>query len=91
MNQCQLITFLILKSDNIGNSRIALKGIDFYPSTWYICDFFLFHIESEGKCGWTIGDRRVCCCPPSPLKLWGGEAGPSGPHFLRLCTSVVVR
>ena len=27
----------------------------FYPSTWYICDFFLFHIEIEGKGGWIIG------------------------------------
>ena len=27
INQCQLITFLILKSDNIENSRIDLKGI----------------------------------------------------------------
>ena len=28
INQCQIITFLILKSDNIKNSRIELKGID---------------------------------------------------------------
>ena len=27
INQCQIITFLILKSDNISNSRIELKGI----------------------------------------------------------------
>ena len=27
INQCQIITFLILKSDNIENSRIELKGI----------------------------------------------------------------
>ena len=27
MNQCQIITFLIIKSDNIANSRIELKGI----------------------------------------------------------------
>ena len=66
INQCQIITFLILKSDNIENLRIESKGIVlqdlqiklrlhlllFYPSTWYICDFFLFHIEIEGKCGW---------------------------------------
>ena len=26
-NQCQMITFLILKSDNIENSRIELRGI----------------------------------------------------------------
>ena len=31
----------------------------FYPSGWYICDFFLFHIEIEGKCGWIIGGREV--------------------------------
>ena len=56
MNQCQIITFLILKSDNIENSRVELKGIVllvpstqikvtfllFYPSTWYICELFLF-------------------------------------------------
>ena len=69
INQCQIITFLILKSDNTENSRIDLKGIIckylqiklklhlllFYPSTWYICDFFLFHIEIEGKYGWIMG------------------------------------
>ena len=27
INQCQIITFLILKSDNIEHSRIDLKGI----------------------------------------------------------------
>ena len=27
INQCQIITFLILKFDNIENSRIQLKGI----------------------------------------------------------------
>ena len=27
ITQCQIITFLILKSDNIKNSRIELKGI----------------------------------------------------------------
>ena len=27
INQCQIITFLILQSDNIENSRIELKGI----------------------------------------------------------------
>ena len=27
INQCQIITFLILKSNNIENSRIELKGI----------------------------------------------------------------
>ena len=85
INQCQTIIFLILKSDIIENSRIELRGIVlpvlqiklklhlllFYPSTWYICDFFLFHIEIEGKGGWIIGGggQRVCCPPLS--NYWG--------------------
>ena len=97
INQCQIITFLILKSDYIENSKIELKGIVlqvrsnqikvtllFYPSTWYICHFFLFHIETEGKCGWIAGrggggEQRVCW-PPLKL-LEGGGAGPLGPHL----------
>ena len=33
----------------------------FYPSIWYICDFFLFHIEIEGKGGWIIGGPKSMC------------------------------
>ena len=49
-------------------SRIELRGIVpsnqikvtfiiilFYPSAWFVFDFFLFHIEIEGNCGWIIG------------------------------------
>ena len=69
INQCQIITFLILKSDIIENSRIELRGIVLpVPSNQikvafiiilpfnsvHLC-FFLFHIEMEGKCGWIIG------------------------------------
>ena len=69
INQCQIITFFILKSDNIENSRIELKGIVLQvPSNQikvtfiiilpfnlvHLC-FFLFHIEIEEKCGWIIG------------------------------------
>ena len=69
INQCQIITFLILKFDIIENSRIELRGIVlpapsnqlklhlllFHPSIWNIFYFFLFHIEIEGKCRWIIG------------------------------------
>ena len=97
INQCQIIIFLILKSDNIENSRIKLKGIVlqvpsnqiklhlllFYPSTWYICDFSLFHIEIEGKCGWIIGGGggggAKGMLPPPTLKLWGGGCPPGPP------------
>ena len=83
INQCQIITFLILNSDNIENSRIDLKGIIlpvpsnqiklqlllFYPSTWYICEFFLFQKLKENAGGLFVG--------------WGG--GGLAPLFLRLC------
>ena len=109
INQCQIMIFLILKSDIIENSRIELTGIVlpvpsnqikvtlllFYPSVWYICEFFLFHIKIEGKGGWIIGGRsgqRVCCPPPPPpnthSNYWGGLAHlppPTPTFFLCLC------
>ena len=103
VNQCQIITFLILKSDIIENSRIELRGIVlpvrlqikiklhlllFYPSTWYICDFFLFHIETEGKGGWIIGGggggKGYVGPPPSQI-ISGGLVPPPPNLFLRLC------
>ena len=94
INQCQIITFLILKSDIIENSWIELRGIYFcqylqiklklhlllfYPSTWYTCDFFLFHIEIEGKGGWIIGGAKGYVAPPPPLILFGGLPPPPPP------------
>ena len=69
INQCQIITFLILKSDIIKNSRIELRGIVLpvpsnqikvtfiiiLPFNLVHLWFFLFHIEIEGKGGWIIG------------------------------------
>ena len=93
INQCQIITFLILKSDIIENSMIELRGIVlpalqiklklrlllFYPSTWYICDFFLFHIEIEGKGEWTIGGPKNMLSPPPFSNYWGGLPPPPPP------------
>ena len=91
INQCQIIIFLILKSDIIKNSRIELRVIVckyhqiklrmhlllFYSSTGNICDFFLFHREIEGKGGWIIGGgQRVCWPLPSQII---GEPAPPGP------------
>ena len=87
-NQCQIITFLILKSDYIENSRIELKGIVLpvpsnqikvtciiiLPSTWYIYDFSLFHIEIEGKGGWIIGGGAKGMLAPLS-NYWGGGGG----------------
>ena len=91
INQCQIIIFLILKSDIIKNSRIELRVIVckyhqiklrmhlllFYSSTGNICDFFLFHREIEGKGGWIIGGgQRVCWPLPSQII---GEPAPLAP------------
>ena len=72
-----------------GGARIELRGIALpvpsnqikvtftitYPSTWYICDFFLLHIEIEGK-GYVA---------PSSQIIGGGGGGlPPSPLFLRL-------
>ena len=92
INQCQMITFLILKSDNIENSRIELKVmvlqvrsnqikvsfIIILPFNLVHLSFFLFHIEIEGKYGWIIGGGGPKgMLPPPPLKLMGGP--PPGP------------
>ena len=88
INQCQINTLFISESDNIENSR-ELKGIVLQvPSnqikvTFIIisyCDFFLFHIEIEDKCGWIIGGgQRVCCMLAPPSHNIGGGVPPAPP------------
>ena len=58
--------------------KLKLHLLLFYPSTWYICDFFLFHIEIEGKGGWIIWGAAKGMLGP-PLKLLGGGPGPPLP------------
>ena len=82
INQCQIITFLILKYDIIENSSIELKEIKlhsllFYPLTWYICDFFLFHIEIEGKGWWIIGGGGGAKSMLAPSRIIGGPCPPT--------------
>ena len=43
-------------------------------------DFFLFHIEIEGKCGWIIGGGEDMFAPSQIIR----GAGPRPPLFLRL-------
>ena len=38
------------------------------------CDFFLFHVEIEGKCGWIIGGAKGYVAPL--LNYWGEGAWP---------------
>ena len=62
--------------------KLKLHLLLFYPSTWYICDFFLFHIEIERKGGWIIwggGGGAKGMLDPPPLKLLGGGPGPPLP------------
>ena len=63
INQCQIITFLILKYDIIENSRIELRGI-------------ILHVQVGGLLG---GGQRVCWPPPPSLKLLGGLTPPPRP------------
>ena len=79
INQCQIITFLILKSDNIENSRLDLKGIILQvPSNQITVAFIIILPFNLG------GEQRVCC---PPLKLLGAFPAPPTltPLFLRLC------
>ena len=49
--------------------ELKLHLLLFYPSTWYIRDFFLFHIEIEGKVGGLFvwgGGGKVYVAPPPP-------------------------
>ena len=73
INQCQIITFLILKYDIIENSRIELRGI-------------VLPVQVGGLLGGRGGGQRVCC--PPPLKSLGGlpPPPPLAPLFLRLWT-----
>ena len=104
INQCQIITVLILKSDIIEDSRIELSfeivlTVPSYQSYIYyyftlrlgtFVNFFLFHIEIEGKGGWIIGGgggeggagAKGMLAPLS--NYWGGGPLPP-PLFLRLC------
>ena len=68
--------------------KLKLHLLLFYPSTWYIRDFFLFHIEIEGKGGWIIlggaGGKGYVAPPPPPLKLLGGGPAPPSTYAYEL-------
>ena len=69
INQCQIITFLILKSDDIENSRIELKGI-VLPKESYI--YYYFTLQ--------LGTFVIFSCFTQKLKENVGEllGGPKG-------------
>ena len=62
--------------------KLKLYLLILYPSTSYICDFFLFHIEIEGKGGRLFvgggGGGPKGMLAPSQI-IGGGGAGPLPP------------
>ena len=63
INQCQIITFLILKYDIIENSRIELRGI-------------VLPVQVDALLGGGGGGAKGMLPPPPPLKLLGGGGWP---------------
>ena len=72
INQCQIITFLILKSDVIENSRIELRGIVLPLSSNQIKVTFIGRGGGGGG-----GEEQRVCWPPPPSQIIGGPAPPS--------------
>ena len=66
INQCQIITFLILKYDIIENSRIELRGI-------------VLPVQMGGLLGGGGGGGGKGYVGPPPLKLLGGAWPPLAP------------
>ena len=77
INQCQIITFLILKCDIIENSRIELRGI--------VLPVQVGGLFGGGGGGGGGGGKGYV---GPPLKLFGGPGPPPWPPlFLRLCSN----
>ena len=72
INQCQIITVLILKSDIIENSRIELRGI-------------VLPVQVGGLLGGGGGRGKGYVGPPSQIIGGGAAPPPLAPLFLRLC------
>ena len=75
INQCQIITFLILKDDIIENSRIELRGI-------------VLPVQVGGLF-WGGGPKGML--PPPPLKLWGGGGWPPSSYAYVMSVDKVLK
>ena len=83
INPCQIITFLILKSNIIENSRIELREIVLtVPSNQIKVTFIIilpfnlvhlcfFLLKLKEKVGGLLGGEAKCMLPPPPLKVLG--------------------
>ena len=97
INQSQIITFLILKSDNIENSRIELKGIVLQVHSNQIkvtfiimLPFNLVHLSflpvSHKNCrkmwvDYWVGPKGML---PPPSQIIGGGGGPPLPTPMKI-------
>ena len=49
----------------------APAPISVHILNWYFCDLvLLFHMDTEGKCGWIIGGPKAMMPPPKLLGAW---------------------
>ena len=94
INQCQIITFLMLKSDIIENSRIKLRGIIVLPvpsnqikaafiiilpfNLVHLCFFPVSHRHWRKMWVDYWGGGQRVCWPPLS-NYWGGLAPPGPP------------
>ena len=69
INQCQIITFLILKYDILENSRIELRGI-------------VLPVQVGGLLGGGGGGGEGYVAPPLKLLGGGGQACPPLPTLM---------
>ena len=83
LNFCDFIqVFVFTRNHHLKRNSFAstfkskLHLLLVYPSTWYICDLSLFHIETEGKDRWIIGGGGggggKGYVPPPLSNYWGG-------------------
>ena len=104
INQCQIITFLILKSDIIENSRIELRGIVLpAPSNQIkvtfiiILPFNLVHLwffpvtHRNWRKRWVDywGGQRVCSPPPYQI-IGEGDLAPSSYAYGPFCRMLLI-
>ena len=85
---CFIRFVFVVRSCFVWRTKAEARARVGRPQTRSFVIFFLFHIEIEGKGGWTIGGGQRVCWPPS--QNIGGGWPPLPPLFLRLCTPALL-
>ena len=63
----------------VPSNQIKISFIVILPFNLVHWDFFVFHIEIEGKCGWIIGGGGGAKGMLAPSQIIGGPAPPPPP------------